>query len=96
MGNGHKWSVIYFATTLKIYSLFKPDEICLNGKTALYNMDCLKKRIEQLKSIGIVPLPVWECTVLDQLEKDAEMANFFASLPNVGPLYPRDAFQVYF
>nr|CAD2191442.1 unnamed protein product [Meloidogyne enterolobii] len=73
--------------------LYQPHEICLNGKTALYNNDKLNERIQLLKEIGIWTIIIWECEVLEELEEDDEMTLFFDTLPDIGPLFPRDAFH---
>jgi hypothetical protein len=78
------------------HSLYKRDKICLNGKTSLFNRDQLEERKRLLKLAGFRVLFFWECKVLEQMKADPEMAEFFAELDEqVGPLYPRDAFQVY-
>jgi hypothetical protein len=77
-------------------SLYKPDEICLNGKTSLFNRDQLEERKRLLKKSGFRSLFFWECQVHAQKTKDTEMAKFFDEQEEqVGPLFPRDAFQVY-
>nr|CAD2193113.1 unnamed protein product [Meloidogyne enterolobii] len=73
--------------------LYRPHEVCLNGKTALYNKDKLDERIRLLKEAGIWTIAVWECEVMKDLEECPEMSLFFDTLPDVGPLYPRDAFH---
>nr|CAD2176394.1 unnamed protein product [Meloidogyne enterolobii] len=73
--------------------LYRPHEICLNGKTSLYNKDKLDERIRLLKEAGIWTIPVWECEVMKDLEECPEMSQFFDKLPDIGPLYPRDAFH---
>uniref|UniRef100_A0A1I8B827 DNA-directed DNA polymerase n=1 Tax=Meloidogyne hapla TaxID=6305 RepID=A0A1I8B827_MELHA len=73
--------------------LYRPHEICLNGKTAMYNRDKLIERLRLLKAEGIIPIFVWECDVNKTLEEDSEMSLFFNALPDIGPLFPRDAFH---
>lgn len=84
----------YLLILLLFLSLYQPHEICLNGKTALYNNDKLNERIQLLKEIGIWTIIIWECEVLKELEEDDEMTLFFDTLPDIGPLFPRDAFHV--
>nr|CAD2205759.1 unnamed protein product [Meloidogyne enterolobii] len=74
--------------------LYKPNDICLNGKTALYNRDKMKERRRLIQEAGMRPLMVWECTIRKQLEEKEDMAFFFNELPDIGPLFPRDAFHV--
>jgi hypothetical protein len=77
------------------HSLYKPHEVCLNGKTALMNWDELAERKRQLQQLGFRVLYFWECKVLERLKMDLEMAEFFDEQEEqVGPLFPRDAFQV--
>jgi len=76
------------------FSLYKPEEICLNGKTALYNQDEQRERAEAIRAAGLSLIQIRECRVLERLEWDEEMAQFFDSLPIVGPLLPRDGFLV--
>lgn len=49
------------------------------------------KRLEQIRRRCEVEV-VWEHQIADELERDPEMADFFAAQPNVGPLNYRDAF----
>nr|CAD2207804.1 unnamed protein product [Meloidogyne enterolobii] len=73
--------------------LYRPHEVCLNGKTALYNKDKLYERVRLLNEEGIWTTAVWECEVREELAGDPEMSLFFDTLPDIGPLYPRDAFH---
>ncbi|KAF7627182.1 DNA_pol_B_2 domain-containing protein [Meloidogyne graminicola] len=50
--HGHKW----------LFSLYKPNEICLNGKTSMYNIDKNKERRKLIIEAGMRPLMIWECT----------------------------------
>jgi len=95
--HGHSW--LYYKIMLCIiyyFSLYKPHEICLNGKTALYNNDKIKERRRLIKEEGMRPLMIWECQARKQLEEDEEMALFFNEMIDTGPLFPRDAFHVIF
>uniref|UniRef100_A0A914P579 DNA-directed DNA polymerase n=1 Tax=Meloidogyne incognita TaxID=6306 RepID=A0A914P579_MELIC len=73
--------------------LYRPHEICLNGKTALYNQDKLNERIKLLEEQDIKTKIIWECNVYKKLEIDPEMKLFFDALPDIGPLFPRDSFH---
>uniref|UniRef100_A0A914MNU5 DNA-directed DNA polymerase n=2 Tax=Meloidogyne TaxID=189290 RepID=A0A914MNU5_MELIC len=73
--------------------LYRPHEICLNGKTALYNDDTLNERITLLKNENIRTYIFWECEVVKALENNPQMSLFFDELPDIGPLFPRDAFH---
>nr|CAD2200857.1 unnamed protein product [Meloidogyne enterolobii] len=73
--------------------LYQPHEICLNGKTALFNRDKLAERIILIKEKNIIPHIMWECDVYKKLEEDKELALFFDALPDIGPLFPRDSFH---
>ena len=66
----------------------------MNGKTAMYNRDLLEERKRKIREAGLELMLFWECDVLAQLEADEEMAAFFASLIDTGPIFPRDGFQV--
>jgi hypothetical protein len=75
--------------------LYKPHEVCLNGKTSLLNRDLLEERERLLLKKGFRVLLYWECEVLKSLKTDLDMAEFFDEHDDpVGPLFPRDAFQV--
>jgi len=74
-------------------SLYRQHELCLNGKTALYNKDKLEERINLLKEEGICTYTFWECEANKALEDDPRMALFFAQLSDSGPLFPRDSFH---
>ena len=77
------------------YSLYNQNEICLNGKTALYNQDAIEKRKNQLEKLGFSVRLVWECNVMKMLNVNHEMAEFFnQQIHSVGPLIPREGFQV--
>uniref|UniRef100_A0A914M031 DNA-directed DNA polymerase n=1 Tax=Meloidogyne incognita TaxID=6306 RepID=A0A914M031_MELIC len=73
--------------------LYRQHELCLNGKTALYNKDKLEERINLLKEEGICTYTFWECEANKALEDDPRMALFFAQLSDSGPLFPRDSFH---
>jgi len=75
------------------FSLYRPHEICLNGKTALYNDDTLNERINLLNNENIRTYIFWECEVVKALEDNPQMSLFFDELPDTGPLFPRDAFH---
>jgi G:T-mismatch repair DNA endonuclease (very short patch repair protein) len=84
-------TILYF----QIYSLYKEHDICLNGKTALFNRDKDGNRKRLLVEAGYRVHFVWECEVLARLATDPEMAEFFdEQTDGGGPLFPRDAFQV--
>jgi len=54
----------------------------------------MKERRRCIKGAGMVPFMVWECNIRKQLEENEDMAFFFNELPDIGPLFPRDAFHV--
>ncbi|CAK5010548.1 unnamed protein product [Meloidogyne enterolobii] len=54
----------------------------------------MKERRRLIQEAGMRPLMVWECTIRKQLEEKEDMAFFFNELPDIGPLFPRDAFHV--
>nr|CAD2208735.1 unnamed protein product [Meloidogyne enterolobii] len=78
---------------IEFLGLYRPHEICLNGKTALYNNDNLNERINLLKNEHIRTYTFWECEVIKALEDNPQMALFFDELPDIGPLFPQDAFH---
>uniref|UniRef100_A0A1I8C264 DNA-directed DNA polymerase n=1 Tax=Meloidogyne hapla TaxID=6305 RepID=A0A1I8C264_MELHA len=53
----------------------------------------MNERRKHIKEAGMRPLMVWECKFRKQLEEDVDMALFFNELPDIGPLFPRDAFH---
>uniref|UniRef100_A0A1I8BHT5 DNA-directed DNA polymerase n=1 Tax=Meloidogyne hapla TaxID=6305 RepID=A0A1I8BHT5_MELHA len=73
--------------------LYRSHEICLNGKTALYNKDSLNERINLLMNEKIRTYIFWECEVNKAMEDDPQMKLYFNELPDIGPLFPRDAFH---
>jgi hypothetical protein len=93
-GTGILGNFIVTCKHTHIHSLYKPHELCLNGKTALFLRDELDERKRQLREMGFRVLCYWECKVQERLKTDLDMAEFFDEHEVVGPLFPRDAFQV--
>ena len=68
------------------------NSVCLNGKTAAANYAATMEREKLLRSEFDVET-VWECSIRNQLRKDASMRIFFERCHDTGPIEnPREGF----
>uniref|UniRef100_A0A914IFF8 DNA-directed DNA polymerase n=2 Tax=Globodera rostochiensis TaxID=31243 RepID=A0A914IFF8_GLORO len=73
---------------------FLPWTVGPNGLCAEQNFRRTEMRMDHLSEIcGKLSVEeVWECDVKEELKKNREMKKFFDSVPDKGPINPRDAY----
>lgn len=63
----------------------------MGGETAKKIRERDSKRLKELCNEGEI-ITYWEHDIEEALQKDEEMAEFFDSIPDIGPINVHDAF----
>ena len=51
-----------------------------------------REKVRRLENQGFNVVPMWECELAKEMEKDENMRRYFEEYELVDPLQPRDAF----